>query len=370
LRLAHIDVVEAKREDWSVDPFKLLEKDGYFYGRGSVDDKAMAAIFADMMVRFKKEGFVPNRDLILALTTDEESGASSPANGVRWLIANHKDLIDAEFGLNEGGGGEMRKGKLLVTRVQTSEKVAMNYALTVTNSGGHSSLPRKDNAITRLSAALVKVGGFDFPFSLNETTKLYLERGAQLQTGQLADDMRAAAKGDGAAAGRLSADPFNNSILHTTCVATMLQGGHAANALPQLARAVVNCRILPGESAEDVRQTLVKVVGDDKVVVTAETPFTPSPASALKPEIMEPIETLSKEMFPTALVIPAMSTGATDSRWLRQIGMPMYGVSGLYTDADDVRVHGRDERIGVKDLFAGREFLYRLVKAYSSEGKL
>jgi acetylornithine deacetylase/succinyl-diaminopimelate desuccinylase-like protein len=370
LLLAHLDVVEARREDWSVDPFVLLEKDGYFYGRGTIDDKAMAAIFVDALIRFKESGFVPDRDLVLALTADEELGATSRYNGVRWLLQNHRPLIDADFAINEGGGGELRNGRPVLNRVQTSEKVPMNFRLEVTNKGGHSSRPEKDNAIYRLAGGLDRLAKFDFPVNLNETTRAFFERSAGLRDAALADDMRAAVRAppDAAAAARLSADSLFNAVVRTTCVATRLEGGHANNALPQTARAVVNCRILPQEHAEDVQQTLVRVLADDQITVTPTSQEIKSPPSSLRPDVMRAIERITADLWPGVPVIPTMSTGATDSRFLRNAGIPAYGVSGLFVEATDNRTHGRDERIGVRDLFAGREFLFRLVRALSSTG--
>jgi acetylornithine deacetylase/succinyl-diaminopimelate desuccinylase-like protein len=370
LLLAHIDVVEARREDWSFDPFKLTEKDGYFYGRGTIDDKAMAAIFVDTFVRLRREGFAPQRDLVLALTTDEELGASSKNNGVRWLLANHRSLIDAEMAINEGGGGELRGDRHVVLRVQTSEKVPMNFRLEVTNKGGHSSRPERDNAIYRLAEGLTRLGKFDFPFALNETTRAFFERSAPLRSGRAADDFRAVAKQppDPDAVARLSADSGFNALTRTTCVATRLEGGHANNALPQMARAVVNCRILPGERPEDVRATLVRVVADEQIKVTPTSEHIASPPSPLEPRLMAHVQRLTEAKFPGALVIPTMSTGATDGRFLRNAGIPTYGVSGVFSEAGDNRTHGRDERIGIKDLYAGRDFLHALVKALASGG--
>ena len=367
LLLAHLDVVEARREDWSVDPFKLLEKDGYFYGRGTIDDKAMAAIFVDTLIRFKESGFVPDRDLIVALTADEELGATSRYNGVRWLLQNHRPLIDAEFAINEGGGGELRNGRPVLNRVQTSEKVPMNFRLEVTNKGGHSSRPEKDNAIYRLAGGLARLATFDFPLNLNETTRAFFERSAGLREAQLADDMRAVVRTppDAAAAARLSGDSLFNAILRTTCVATRLEGGHANNALPQMARTVVNCRILPQEGGDEVLQTLVRVLADDKITVTPMSQEIKSPPSSLRPDVMRVVERITSEMWPGVPVIPTMGVGATDSRFLRNAGIPAYGVSGLFVEATDNRTHGRDERIGVRDLSAGREFLFRLVRALS-----
>src|SRR3954470_3172732 len=363
LLLAHLDVVEAKREDWSFDPFTFLEKDGYFYGRGTSDDKAMAAQFVANIIRLKEEGFKPERDLILALTADEEGGTF---NGVDWLVKNHKDLIDAEFAINEGGGGTMRGGKYLTNEVQASEKVFQDFRLEVTNPGGHSSLPVKDNAIYHLSEGLARLAKFDFPVQLNEVTRGYFERSATVQTdAKLAADMRAVARPtpDLAAAARLSASlPYYNAQMRTTCVATRLFGGHAQNALPQLATANVNCRILPGVSPASVKDTLVQVLADPKIKVSFVGNANPSKPSPLRPDVMNTIESLTKAMFPGVIVVPVMSTGATDGLFLRNGEIPTYGVEGTFGDMDDVRAHGRDERVGVKQFFEGLEFQYRLIK--------
>ena len=363
LLLAHIDVVEAKREEWERDPFKLVEEGGYFYARGSVDDKAMASIFVANMIRYKMQGYRPERDLILALTADEELGSTSKWNGANWLVRNNRALIDAEFGLNEGGGGELKGGKPLLNRVQAAEKVSVHFRLEVKNPGGHSSRPRPDNAIYELSEGLAKFGKFHFPVKLNETTRIYFSRSAQFQSGQAADDMRAVARDtpDPEAAARLSQSPTYNSTLRTTCVATRLDGGHANNALPQTARATVNCRILPDDPVEGVLKTIQQVVGD-KVTVTRMSEPVPSAPSALRPEVMGPIEKVTGEFWPGVPVVPAMSTGATDSRFMRNGGIAMYGVSGLFLDQDDNRSHGLNERMPVKSLYDGHEFLYRLVK--------
>jgi acetylornithine deacetylase/succinyl-diaminopimelate desuccinylase-like protein len=364
LLLAHLDVVEAKKEDWSFDPFTFLEKDGWFYGRGTSDDKAMAAQFVANVIRLKEEGFRPERDLILALTADEEGGNF---NGVDWLVKNHKDLIDAEFAINEGGGGNMRKGKYLTNEVQASEKVFQNFRLEVTNPGGHSSLPVKDNAIYHLSEGLARLAKFDFPVQLNEVTRAYFERSAAVESDpKVAADMRAVAKptADAAAAARLSAQlPYWNSMMRTTCVATMLSAGHATNALPQLATANVNCRILPGASPNSVRDTLVEVIADPKIKVSFVGDANPSKPSPLRPDVMSVVESLTSEMFPGAIVVPVMSTGATDGLFLRNGEVPTYGIDGTFGDIDDVRAHGKDERVGVKQFFEGLEFQYRLIKA-------
>jgi len=365
LLLAHLDVVEARPDDWSVDPFKFLERGGYFWGRGTTDDKAMAAVWIATFVRLRQEHYVPNRDLIVALTADEESGDS---NGVQWLLANHRDLVDAEYTLNEGGESQMSDGKYVLNAVQPSEKTYQSFRLEVRNSGGHSSRPGKENAIYRLSEGLTRLAKYQFPVRLNEVTVEYYKRMATLYTGQTAADMRAIAKNpsDRAAASRLSQSPYHNALLRTTCVATLLEAGHAENALPQTARAVVNCRILPGDSPAEVRSTLVRVLDDPRITVTALSEATRSEASPLRPEVMGAIERITAQLWPGIPVIPLMSTGATDGLYLRNAGIPTYGVSGFFEDIDDTRAHGRDERLGVKQFYEGREFLYRLVKALSS----
>jgi acetylornithine deacetylase/succinyl-diaminopimelate desuccinylase-like protein len=366
LLLAHLDVVEAKKEDWSpgIDPFVLTEQDGYFYGRGTSDDKAMAAIFVANLLRFKEEGIRSERDIILALTADEEGGEQ---DGVDWLVANHKALVDAELGINEGGGGRRQGDKRLYNGVQASEKLFQSFTLTVKNKGGHSSLPVKDNAIYRLAAALGALAKLELPVSLNEVTRTYFQRMSAIETGQTAADMKAilAASPDPAAVARLSGTAFYNAMLRTTCVATQLQAGHAENALPQRAQATVNCRILPQDSPEEVQRTLVRVIADPEVSVTPVKDPTPSPPSPLTPMVMKPIEDVTRSLWPSVPVIPLMGTGATDSLYLRRAGIPMYGVSGIFSDIDDVRAHGKDERLPVASLYEGQEFLYRLVKAFA-----
>jgi acetylornithine deacetylase/succinyl-diaminopimelate desuccinylase-like protein len=365
LLLAHLDVVEANREDWSVDPFKLLERDGYFYGRGTTDDKAMAASFVANLIRYRREGFVPDRDLIVALTADEEGGGH---NGVVWLLKEHRALIDAELAINEGGGGALQKGRHAVNSLQASEKIVQSYRLEVTNRGGHSSLPVKDNAIWHLAAGLARLADFDFPVSLDDVNRQFFAR-AQIG-GSLGDDFRAVATGnrDPAVVARVAAvGPVFNSRLRTTCVPTRLEGGHADNALPQTARAVVNCRVLPNETEEDVRQQLVRALANDKIKVTPTNKFFPSPPSPLTPEIMSAVERVTQALWPGVPVVPTMSTGATDSRYLRSAGIPAYGTSGMFGEADDIRAHGRDERMLVRSLYEGQEYLYRLVKVLSSK---
>lgn len=362
LLLAHLDVVEAKREDWSsdVEPFRLTERDGFYYGRGTTDDKAMAAIFVANLLRLKQQGSVPARDLILALTADEESG---PHNGADWLLRNKRELVDAEYGLNEGGGGQIRSGRKISNCVQASEKVYADFTIEVTNKGGHSAEPEKENAIYQLAEALLRIGRYQFPIQLNEITRGYFERMARIESGQLATDCRAVAQVRPAPASlaRLVAIPYYNALMRTTCVATLARAGHAPNALPQRASANINCRILPGQDPRAVQRTLEEVVANPRVRFTAEAAPKPSSPSALNPQVMRPIERITQEMWPGVVVVPIMGTGATDSLFFRQHGIPMYGVSGLFEDVEDNRAHGKDERIGIKEFQEGQEFLWRLV---------
>jgi acetylornithine deacetylase/succinyl-diaminopimelate desuccinylase-like protein len=367
LLLAHLDVVEAKREDWSFDPFAFREEGGWFYGRGTSDDKGMASQFVANLIRLKEEGFTPGRDIILALTADEEGGNF---NGVDWLVKNHRPLIDAEFAINEGGGGTMQKGQYLTNEVQASEKVYQDFELEVTNPGGHSSMPKKDNAIYHLSEGLSRLAAFHFPIELNDVTRTYFERSAAVEKdAAVAADMRAVAGAtpDAAAASRLAARlPYWNSMMRTTCVATRLAGGHANNALPQLATANVNCRILPGTDPQAVRAKLVEVLADPKIELSFVGEAHPSQPAPLRPDVMGAVEQLTKAMFPGVVVVPVMSTGATDGLYLRNAGIPTYGVDGTFGDVDDVRAHGRDERVGVKQYFEGLEFQYRLIKVLTA----
>src|SRR5499427_5410589 len=321
LLLAHLDVVPANHEDWSVDPFTFLEKDGYFYGRGSLDDKFMAATFVVNLIRYQQEGYRPDRDIIVALETDEEI-LDANALGIQWLLKNHCDLIDAEFALNEGGGVGIRRGKTIRNSVQTSEKVYYNYRLEVTNKGGHSSLPVPDNAIYHLADGLARLSKFTFPLKFNETTRAYFAKTAELETEQTAADIRAvlAATPDPTALARLSQKAAYNAQLRTTCVATMLEGGHAYNALPQMARAIVNCRIMPGEKVEDITATLKGVLADDQISLTPLGQAVLSAPSALEDGLMNAIEKTSAEFWPGVPVIPIMSAGGTDGSFLRNAG--------------------------------------------------
>jgi acetylornithine deacetylase/succinyl-diaminopimelate desuccinylase-like protein len=366
LLLAHLDVVEALRSDWSLEPFTLTEQNGFFYGRGTSDIKDMAAIFVATLIRLKHEGFIPDRDVILALTAGEETGDD---NGVSWLLAHRRDLIDAEYCINGDAGDPIeRAGHRIARVVEASEKVYQDFRLEVHNPGGHSSMPVPDNAIYRLAAALERLAAFRFPVSLNGVTRSYFDRMASTQPPDIAADMRAVLGNplDSAAATRLSdRSPLYNSILRTTCVATRLEGGHANNALPQTARAVVNCRILPQESMAQAEATLRTVVADSGVAVIPIDTAIPSPPSPLVPAVFGPLEQVTHALWPGVPVIPNMETGATDGLFLRNAGMPVYGVSGVFLDADDIRAHGRDERIGVRQFYEGAEFTYRFVKALS-----
>jgi len=366
LLLAHIDVVEAKREDWSMDPFQFVEKDGYFYGRGTGDDKAQAAIWIANLIQYKKEGFVPDRDLIVALTADEEGGG--PFNGVDWLLKNHRELIDAEFALNEGGWGEIVDGKYLANYLQVSEKYVMNIRFEVRNKGGHSSLPVKDNAIYHLAGALAHLSEFGFPLKTNEVTAAYFRRMGELSTGPEKQDLLKVADGSQDAMQRVAAlAPAYNSVLRTTCVATMLEGGHAMNALPQLAAALVNCRVMPEDSPQYVEETLKKVVADDQVSIKSLGEFERGPSSPMRPDVLDAATRITSKMWPGVPVVPNMVMGATDGRMLRTAGIPCYGVQGIFIDRNDIRFHGRDERIPVRSFYEGQAFLYDLVKALSSK---
>ncbi len=367
LLLAHTDVVEAKREDWSMDPFRFIEKDGFFYGRGTGDDKAQAAVWIANLIRYRREGFRPDRDLIVALTADEEGGG--PYNGVQWLLKNHRDLIDAEFALNEGGWGEMAKGKRLSNDLQVSEKYVIDFRLEVRNKGGHSSRPVPDNAIYHLAGALERLSKFGFPLKTNEVTKAYFAEMSKIETGPIREVLAQVAEGSQAAMERAAAaSPSWNATLRTTCVATQLEGGHARNALPQLAAANVNCRVLPEDSVEYVRSTLERVIADDQVKLSIPEPAEQGPASPMRDDLFRAASRLTDTMWPGVPVLPIMVMGATDGLYLRAAGIPCYGVQGFFMDRDDIRFHGRDERMGVEAFYEGQEFLYRLVKALAKAG--
>lgn len=371
LLLAHLDVVEAKREDWTRDPFTLIEDGGYFYGRGTHDDKAQAAIWVDTLIRYRQEGYTPRRAIKIALTCGEEGGSVGAVrlNGAQWLADNRRDLIDAEFGLNEGAGGELdEQARPVAHNVLAAEKAHRQFFLEATNPGGHSSRPVPDNAIYSLARALDRVSGYAFPVSMIDANRAYFTRKARIVGGETGAAMTAivANPQDTAASGLLSRDPAYNAMLRTTCVATLLEGGHAVNALPQRARATLSCRIVPGQTVEEVRQMLVAAVADPGIAVI-QPPATGSLAAPMPlPErILGPIETVSQQMWPGVPVIPFMLPGATDARRLTEVGIPTYGVSGIFNDRDGGGVHGLNERIRVKSLMDARTFSYRLIKLYA-----
>jgi acetylornithine deacetylase/succinyl-diaminopimelate desuccinylase-like protein len=362
LLMAHLDVVPARREDWSVDPWTFLERDGWFYGRGVGDNKAGAAMLVANFIRLKREGWQPARNVIILLTGDEETSQSS----IKWMLAEHRALIDAEVAFNtDGGGVTTRNGRPVFFDVQASEKVYADYQLEATDKGGHSSLARPDNPIYTLAAALSRIGQHRFPLHVNDTTRLFLERYARYETGQTATDMKAvaAARPDQAAAERLSRTPFYNAQLRTTCVATRVDAGHANNALPQLARAIVNCRILPGLPVGDVEAVLRKLAGD-KLTLTVIEPPVPSPPSPMPAALLNRLEQLASKEWPDVPVIPTMLAAATDGMYTRSAGIPTYGVSGLDHDPDDVRAHGRDERIPIESFHKATAFWMALMRSF------
>ena len=364
LLLAHTDVVEAKREDWTMDPFQFIERDGFFYGRGTGDDKAQAAVWIANLIQFKREGFKPDRDIIVALTADEEGGG--PFNGVDWLLKNHRDLIEAELTLNEGGWGEESKGKKISNDLQVSEKYVINYRFEVRNKGGHSSMPVRDNAIYHLAGALQRLADFGFPLKTNEVTAAYFQQMAKIEAGSLKEDLAKAASGSQQGMERVAASsPAWNSTLRTTCVATLLEGGHAVNALPQLAAATVNCRVLPEDAPEYVLSTLQKIVADDQVTVKQLGLPGKADASPMRPDVLKAVSEITARMWSGVPTVPIMVMGATDGRYLRAAGIPTYGVQGFFMDRDDIRFHGRDERMGVQSFYEGQTFLYELVKTLS-----
>jgi acetylornithine deacetylase/succinyl-diaminopimelate desuccinylase-like protein len=369
LMLAHLDVVEAKREDWTRDPFTLVEENGYFNARGAVDDKAEAAVWVDTLIRFKREGYKPRRTLKMALTCGEEGG--SPFDGAEYLAKNKRDLIDAAFALNEGGYGQLdASGKPVFLGFQVGEKLAQNYTLEVTNPGGHSSRPMPDNAINHLAHALVSIEGYRFPITFNDTTRDFFGRMAERAPPEQSAAIAALLKDsrDGSARAVLERNPDFNAVLHTTCVATMLDAGHATNALPQRARANVNCRIFPGTSADEVRQTLEQVIGDPKVKVSLrEVRSAAAPAPPPDPKVLGPAEKLAAEMWPGVPLMRMMLAAGTDGAFLTPAGIPTYGVQGIFADPDGNGVHGLNERVRVKVLYDSRDYLYRLMKAYGDQ---
>jgi acetylornithine deacetylase/succinyl-diaminopimelate desuccinylase-like protein len=370
LLLGHLDVVEAKRADWTRDPFNLVEENGYFYGRGTTDMKAQVAAWVDTMVRYREEGFKPRRDIKMALTCGEET--STAFNGAGWLAGHERALIDAGFALNEGGGGRLdASGKPLALTIQAAEKFPQNYQLEVTNIGGHSSRPTPDNAIYHLAFGLTKISTYQFPIMASDITRQYFAKMAPQVGGAVGAAMAAFAKDptDAKAAAVLAADPSNNAILHTTCIPTLLNAGHANNALPQRADANINCRIFPGTSVEEVRAKLQELVADPEIKVTAsdkrsEVPKGPQP---LTPQIVGPVETLAAKMWPGIPVVPFMSAGATDGAFLTPAGIPTYGVSGMFGDPDGNGAHGLNERLRVSSVYKGRDFLYEVVKIYANQ---
>ena len=368
LLLAHIDVVAARREEWPRDPFTLTEQNGYFLGRGTADDKAMAAIFVANLLRYKREGWRPERDLVLALTADEESG---DANGVEWLLKEHRPLIDAAYAINEGGGGTLEgsgpDAKPLFNAIQAAEKVYTDFTLTARNPGGHSSVPRPDNAIYELADALSRVARFTFPVELNPTSRAFFEQTAKVEKPEVAAAMRAIAANpdDTAAAAALSRDPRFASMLRTTCVATRLAGGHAYNALPQTATANINCRMAPTSNVDAVRSTLARVIGDTGVAITFTTnehPDFPKSVPPIEPAVLAATTEITHKMWGDIPVIPTMSTGATDGHYLRAAGIPTYGVSGIFSSPGETNAHGRDEKLRVKSFYEGLDFLDQLVR--------
>lgn len=376
LFIGHLDVVEALRSDWTTDPFQLVEKDGYFYGRGTQDMKSQDTMMITAFIRLKKEGYTPSRDLILALTSDEENG---PSNGVDWLLKNHRDLIDAEFVLNaDAGGVTTEKGKPLDVEVAAAEKLYADFQLTAKNPGGHSSLPVPDNAIYHLVDALARIERSEFPFELNPITRAYFGQLSTHESAEKAADMRAILRTppDMGAAARLAADPHYNALMRTTCVATRLQAGHANNALPQTAQGIVNCRILPGHSAEEIRRELVRITADPKVAIRYvkdsgevfdTAPDQPGVAPSIPgAEILKPVQKIADVMWPGAPVVIDMETGASDSKYTIAAGLPSFGIGEIAVDEDDVRAHGKDERVRVSSFYEGVDFMYRFVKALSS----
>jgi len=370
LFICHLDVVEARREDWSLDPFNFTEKDGYFYGRGTEDIKEGDAILITTLIRLKRGGYKPDRDIILALTADEEGG---DFNGVEWLLKNHRDLVDAEFVINpDAGDFEMDEGKHILVGIQASEKLYADFQLEVRNKGGHSSLPEPDNAIYQLAEGLTRLEHYTFPFELNEVTRAYFAKEADIVGGATGADMKAILRTppDETAVARLSKEPFYNARLRTTCVATRLDAGHANNALPGTARAIVNCRILPGHTREEVRAQLIKILAEPEINVapadSTGSALGENPPSTLRPDVMGPLERVVNQMWPGVPVVPVLDAGASDGIHTRALGIPTYGLPGVFIDLNDDRSHGRDERLPVASFYEGVDFYYRFTKALTS----
>ena len=371
LLISHLDVVEARREDWTTDPFRFVEKDGYFYGRGTIDIKSGDAILVANLIRWKRENYKPDRDLIVALTANEEGG-DVEENGIRWLLKNHRELIDAEFCINPDGGNlETKEGKKLLNELQYAEKGFLSFTLEVKNKGGHSSVPEKENAIYRLSKGLARLSDFDFPVVLDAGTRAFFEAVATREGRDVAraiNRMLSTNPPDAPAVALLAKSPDWNAVLRTTCVATMLQAGHAENALPQSAKATVNCRILPSETPAEVEGTIRHVLNDAQISVTPieNVELVQSPASALRPDVVGAAKAVTSAMWPGVPVVPIVSVGGTDGTHLRRAGIPTYGISGIADDFDDIRAHGQDERIAATALYEGREFLFRLTTMLST----
>jgi acetylornithine deacetylase/succinyl-diaminopimelate desuccinylase-like protein len=368
LYLCHLDVVAANPADWSRDPFHLTEDGGWLYGRGTIDMKGQDAAVLAALLRMKKEGFTPGRDIIVAFTAGEESG--DERNGVDWLLQEHRALLESGLVINpDGGEAGMKGGRRLYVGVQTSEKMSMAFAAEVTDKGGHSSRPTSGNPIYRLSKALARLSEFRFPVHLTETTRQYFDRRAAIESGAIKADMLAVSKTppDPAALERLSTEVETNILLRTTCTATQIEGGHAQNALPQRARATIQCRIVPGESQDSVRDALTRVLDDSTIAISVISPATPSPESPPSPAIMHTVEKVAHTLWPDVVILPQMSGGATDSKYTRIVGIPSYGIDGIFDDLDDARAHGRDERIGVAAFDQEVEFTYRLMRELSTQ---
>jgi acetylornithine deacetylase/succinyl-diaminopimelate desuccinylase-like protein len=366
LFLAHLDVVEAKPEDWSYDPFKLTETNGYFYGRGTLDVKSGAAILVANFIRFKKAGIIPDRDLILALTAGEES--ADDYDGVEWLVQYHRPLIDASFCINMDAGEPQRKGgKRILRPVQVSEKGNFYLTLEVKNAGGHSSQPTKNNAIYRLADGLVKMQAYDFPVQFSDVTKSYFATMSSLETGQLEADMKAITQNnpDTAIINRLAMFPYYNALMRSTCITTVVDAGNSVNALPQSAKATVNCRLLPGVTEDEAKNRIVQILGDTGIHVSVRMVLKSGPASPVNGEIIDKVEQVTKRFWPGIPVLPVMGVGASDGKYLRAAGMPTYGISGIFLDVDDFRMHARDERIRAEDFYEGLEYNYEIIKTFS-----